>query len=92
MLTWADFSGTPEQLRGAVRGAIEEASAATVQTDDPAIDELIAAAQQYNLALAILKIWIYDQPHASGWSVAAFLRWARRAGFIADGEPQELKQ
>lgn len=93
MLKWADFrSANGDQLRSAVRGAIEEASGSSISVDDPTADELIAAAQQAELEMIVLKIWIYDQPKQGGWSAAAFVRWAREKGFIAMPAQEQVEE
>jgi hypothetical protein len=66
--------------RGAILGAIEQASGTALSADDAAVDTLIAKAQELCLLPAELHVWITDQPKIDGWTAEALVRWARRYG------------
>lgn len=72
-----------EPLRGAVRAAIEEASAESLPVNDPLPDELIAAAEIEGIPLSTLHVWIYATKDEDGWSAPAFVRWARAVESMA---------
>lgn len=67
--------------RGAVRGAVEEATGIALRVDDPLPDSLIARAEELGLGPLQLTLWIHDQPKQD-WSRDALARWAERNGFM----------
>jgi hypothetical protein len=67
--------------RGAVLGALEEASGGAMHVDDALPDTLIAAAEALGVLPIELRVWIYDQPKLAGFSPAQLASWARRMGF-----------
>ena len=70
--------------REQVRAWIEEQLETGLSVDDSFPDTLIATAQSLDLKPITLKLWIYDQPKAGGWTVASLGVWARRMGFLAE--------
>jgi hypothetical protein len=76
-----------DQLRAAVRGAIEEASQHPLSVQDPLPDELLHAAQLCGVSLNELRLFITRAANgANDWGPQAFVRWACEWGLIEEPE------
>lgn len=78
---------TNEWDRGAVLGALTEASGVSLHVDDTLPDTLIARAQALGLTPLELKLWIYDRP-ADGWTAEGLEKWADRVRARSESEDQ----
>lgn len=61
-----------------ILACIEEATGEPLPANDPLPDSLIAEAQQLSLEPIDLRLWIYDEPARTEWSMSALARWAQR--------------
>jgi hypothetical protein len=81
LFAWLEPPDSP-QFRGAVHGALEEASRQPVSVDDPIIDDLIATMTVLGVDGIVLKTWIYDTPHSLGFTPRDFILWAVRKRYV----------
>jgi hypothetical protein len=71
---WAKF------YREEVLAALEEASGAALDPNDPLPDSLIANAEALGLLPAELRLFIFDEPRRADWDMNELGKWARRYG------------